>query len=172
MRGQACPLEHTGGPSAGRPLPASGRVRAGRPRSQDPSHKTWLNCNSDPVIHCFFDLWLPTRAPDLQEIRPSFRLSGLGCRRRRAEDDGRVRNFGAFRHFTLHLIAASPVRPLPTPIAQDHFFVAIECQRPVRTCLSRGRRQLHEAQLGTQTRNVPQNGPPNRPPSLPCRTTE
>ena len=35
MRGQACPLEHTGGPSAGRPLPASGRVRAGRPRSRE-----------------------------------------------------------------------------------------------------------------------------------------
>ena len=30
-----CPLEPTGGPSAGRPLPASGRVRAGRPRSWD-----------------------------------------------------------------------------------------------------------------------------------------
>ena len=30
----SCPLEPTGGPSAGRPLPASGRVRAGRPRSQ------------------------------------------------------------------------------------------------------------------------------------------
>ena len=30
----SCPLQHTGGPSAGRPLPASGRVRAGRPRSQ------------------------------------------------------------------------------------------------------------------------------------------
>ena len=30
----SCPLEHTGGPSAGRPFPASGRVRAGRPRSQ------------------------------------------------------------------------------------------------------------------------------------------
>ena len=30
----SCPLQHTGGPSAGRPLPASGRGRAGRPRSQ------------------------------------------------------------------------------------------------------------------------------------------
>ena len=43
----SCPLEHTGGPSAGRPLPASGRVRAGHPRSQDPSHKTRLNCEDD-----------------------------------------------------------------------------------------------------------------------------
>ena len=55
---------------------------------------------------------------------------------------------------------------------QDHFFVVIECQRPVRVCLLRGRRQLHEAQLGTQTRNVPQNGRPNTPPSPPYRTTE
>ena len=55
---------------------------------------------------------------------------------------------------------------------QDHFFVVIECQRPVRVCLPRGRRQLHEAQLGTQTRNVPQNGRLNTLPSPPYRTTE
>ena len=57
-------------------------------------------------------------------------------------------------------------------VAQDHFFVVIECQRPVRVCLPRGRRQLHEAQLGTQTRNVPQNGRLNTLPSPPYRTTE
>ena len=66
----------------------------------------------------------------------------------------------------------TPAGPVGPRRPQDHFFVVIECQRPVRVCLPRGRRQLHEAQLGTQTRNVPQNGRLNTLPSPPYRTTE
>ena len=45
----SCPLEHTGGPSAGRPLPASGRVRAGRPRSRGdaPNFRAHHACDID-----------------------------------------------------------------------------------------------------------------------------
>ena len=94
----SCPLEHSW---ACGPLRANDGFVICR-RQIDPAlpgapRKNWLNCNSNTITHCFYVHRQPERALDSREFRLSFRLSGRGSRRCRAEDDGRVRNIRAFR---------------------------------------------------------------------------